>query len=248
MAKNPFYLKKKPVIEVVATLDGLYEDESIRPMPASKFLPKWWNKIPLYADQPFFSSLRKPKTIKTCPSFAHYFSKGIVIPAWCDITFQYNKEDGSVSWATGGEGSGFKIESHPNWQFLDYGDYTPFAVKSTAIMKLISPWNIITPKGWSVFQLPMYYENGRNWSVMPGIIDTDVHHQINQQVALTDSDQEVFIAKGEPLCVYIPFKREKEKYVVRAYTQKDIKRFTISNFKLVNQARRAYLDMPRSDD
>ncbi len=246
--KNFFNFSEKPIIEIVSTIDGLYEDESIRPMPANKFLPKWWNKIPLYADQPFFSSLRKPKTIKTCPSFAHYFSKGIVIPAWCDMTLKYNKNDGSVAWAVGGEGSGFVIESHPNWQFLDYGDYTPFAVKSTAIMKLICPWNIITPNGWSVFQLPMYYENERNWSVMPGIIDTDVHHQINQQVAIIESDTEIFIQKGDPLCVYIPFKREKEKYVVRSYTKKDIKRFAASNFKLLSKGRRSYLDMPRKND
>lgn len=83
---------------------------------------------------------------------------------------------------------------------------------------------------------------------MPGIIDTDVHHEINQQVAIIDTEEEIFIAKGEPLCVYIPFKRGKEKYVVRPYTKKDIKRFTASRFKLISKANHAYLDLPRAND
>ena len=203
--------------------------------------------MPLYANTEYFSSIRKTKTAKTCPSFAHYFSKGLVIPAWCDMTITLNEETQEFYIATGSSIlAPYVIDLHPKTQFLDYADYSPFNIKTTAIFKLICPWQIITPKGWSVLQLPMFYENNREWSIMPGIIDTDVHHELNQQLAYTGNLKEIYIAKGEPLVVYMPFKRSKETYEFREANKEDKRKFQTLQMKYLSKWKGTYMDLERS--
>ena len=38
--------------------------------------------------------------------------------------------------------------------------------------------------GWSVWQLPMYYDFNPLFEVLPGIIWSDRHHEINQQMLM----------------------------------------------------------------
>lgn len=239
--------KSSTRIQIVATHEGMIDDKAIQPRPANKFIPSWWKSVPLYADTEYFSSIRKTKTVKTCPSFAHYFSKGFVVPAWCDMTITFNEESQEFYIATGNLSSPYLIDLHPKNQFLEFADYSPFNIKTTAVFKLICPWRIITPNGWSVLQLPMFYENNREWSIMPGIIDTDVHHEINQQLAYTGSMKEIFIAKGEPLALYIPFKRNKEVYEIRQMSKKDNRRFAALRLKYASSWRNTYLNLERKD-
>jgi hypothetical protein len=65
-------------------------------------------------------------------------------------------------------------------------------------------------------QLPMMYHYNKEFYVPYGIIDTDIHHEINQQICIT-TDDEVLIKKGTPLCYLIPFKREKYKLSIEKY-------------------------------
>ena len=109
---------------------------------------------------------------------------------------------------------------------LDYKKATFNGVDGQFVFKAISPWKIITPPGWSVLQLPLFYHFNQEWSVMPGVIDTDIHSEINQQILYHGNGKEVVIKCGDPLVLYIPFKRsDKLKQEVRYQTPKEYKKF-----------------------
>jgi len=213
-----FKKKEEPVIEFVSVIPGLEQIDECLPKPAKYFLPKWWNTVsnsPRFGDQ----------NVKSCPSFPDYFSQGYIIPMWADTIIKYDKENDMWGVKSGLDNKTFPWTIHSPDQFLNMVDATVFGKDANFVFKAICPWNIITPKGWSVIQQPLYYHFNKKYSILPGIIDTDFHHQVNQQVLYHADGEEIFIKRGEPFAHYIPFKRQKIKSDVRYKNKEDIKRF-----------------------
>ena len=203
--------KKSDKIEFVTTVDGLESIEECLPKPAKHFMPKWFKNIPS----------KNLATVKNCPSFPDYFSQGYIIPMWSDVNLQYNSD----GWAWQTPIDIFRWDMHGNHQFLDYVDARFNGVESQFVFKATSPWKIITPPGWSVLQLPLFYHFNQEWSVLPGVIDTDIHHEINQQVLYHGNGKVINIKRGDPFVLYIPFKRSnKLKHVIRYQTKEDEKK------------------------
>ena len=184
-------------IEFISLIDGLESIEECRPKPAKNFIPEWFRDIP--------SS--EPDTVKVCPSFPDYFSMGYVVPMWTDVKLASNEFPG-VDWNWQTPDKTFIIESHGNRQFIDYVKPSFNGVDGQFVFKAICPWRIITPPGWSVLQLPMFYHFNKEFSVLPGILDTDIYHEINQQILYHGCGKEIQIKRGTPLALYVPFKRD----------------------------------------
>jgi hypothetical protein len=159
-----------------------------------------------------------------CPSFPDYFSQGYIIPMWADTLIKYDKSTGVWSMQCG-RSNEFAWEFHPDSQFIDHATPSFLGKDGYTVLKAISPWRIITKPGWSVMQVPLYYHFENKFSVMPGIIHTDIHHDINQQVIVHDKDVEIFIKRGEPFVQYVPFKREESTSDVRFMTNEDSDKF-----------------------
>jgi len=211
---------KSDKISFISTVEGLESIEECLPKPAKNFIPQWFKDIPI--DTTELGSIIK--TVKACPSFPDYFSQGYVIPMWADTILNYNKKTTEWAWKT--STSNAKWEIHPKSQLLDYTDVSFNGSKAHFTFKAICPWRIITPPGWSVFQLPLFYHFNKDWSVLPGVIDTDIHSQINQQVLYHSDKEQITINRGEPFVLYVPFKRsERLKHDVRYETEKDKKIF-----------------------
>jgi hypothetical protein len=204
---------KKDIIQFVSTIEGLENIEECKPRPAKFYMPEWFKDIPS----------KDPNTVKKCPSFPDFFSQGYVIPMWVDTKIIYNKE--LDYWGQESSIPGTDMSFHANSQLIDYVSPYFNGVKGNFVFKANSPWRIITPPGWSVLQLPMFYNFNQKWSVFPGIIDTDTIHQANQQILYHSDNEVVTINRGEPLAVYIPFKRKTLDLCVRAQTEKDRKLF-----------------------
>jgi hypothetical protein len=188
--------------------------EECLPKPAKHFIPKWFKDIP--------STVLG--TVKVCPSFPDYFSQGYIIPMWCDVKLAYTKETDKWEWKS--PSSFFNWETHAPKQFTDHTTPNFNGVDGQFVFKAISPWKIITPPGWSVLQLPLFYHFNKEWSVLPGIIDTDIHSEINQQVLYHGNDKEIEIKQGDPFVLYIPFKRSnKLDYEIRYKNSDDEKSF-----------------------
>ena len=204
------YMAKISFVTDVEFLDSI---EECKPKPAKNFIPEWFKQIP--------GNLNG--TVKQCPSFPDFFSQGYVIPMWADVRLKHNKE--TDQWGWNGSSDSFSWDMHPNNQLIDYVIPTFNGMDGKFVFKANCPWKIITPPGWSVMQLPLFYHFNREWSIMPGIIDTDIHHYINQQVLYHGDKEEITINRGDPFVLYVPFKREKNSLDVRFQSEKDRKIF-----------------------
>ena len=199
-------------------VEGLDSIEECRPKPAKHFIPQWFKDIPP-------SSNELMPTVRNCPSFTDYFSMGYILPMWSDFKLNYQEETNNWSWD--GPTTEFKMTSHDNGQFIDYVQPTFNGVEGQFVFKAVSPWRIITPKGWSVLQLPLFYNFNKEFSVLPGVIDTDIHTHINQQILYHGNGKTIDIKRGTPLVLYVPFKRESSflDFEIRYRNKKDKERF-----------------------
>jgi hypothetical protein len=206
-------LKDKDLkIEFWSDVEGLSSIEECRPKPASYFVPDWWKDAP-------YRKVINDNTVKACPSFADVFSTGYVIPMWCDSLLKVRK-DGTFGWETSYDKFSWGFHKHD--QFLDYSPkWINQEVK--AVFKAICPWHIKTPKGYAVYQLPMFFDFNQEYTLMPGIIETSFYHEINQQVMYHSNKEEIFIPRGTPFALYMPFKRDKFTLETRDETDNDRK-------------------------
>jgi hypothetical protein len=203
---------KSDKIEFISTVEGLESIEKCLPRPAKHFIPKWFKDIPN-------ESLR---SVKVCPSFPDYFSQGYIVPMWADSILECTDE----GWKWEAASGSFKWETHFDDQLIDHKKPSFSGVEGQFVFKAICPWKIITPPGWSVLQLPLFYHFNQEWSVLPGVIDTDIYSEINQQVLYHGNGEKVVIKCGDPFALYIPFKRsDRLKHKVRYQTKEDYKRF-----------------------
>jgi len=229
------FLKKKQqeVISFVSDIPGLSLIEECRPQPSIKYLPKW------FKDMPRFDDFTDNATIKQCPGIVDYFSQGFVVPMWSDTSLEYSKEldrwtvnSGAVS---GKFGESAKWDVHNSSQFLRHSQHFFLDKETTFIFKAHSPWRVITKPGWSVYQLPLFYHSNQKFSVMPGVIDTDIHHEINQQVLYFGNGENVVIKRGTPFALYIPFERKKIDFTVRDETESDRKLFAANDLNFMTK-------------
>lgn len=193
--------KKKepePKMTVWSSIPGL--EEVVPPVPARECIPDWFKDMP----KDVAPGLLHPGTAKRCPAFVDYFSQGIVIKLWCDLAITIKEDNTYQVYAPEDI---FKFETHGNEQFLDYLPQRK-EQNISMVLKAFCPWRIQTPPGYSVMQLPMFYNFNKDFTVMPGNIWTDVHHEINQQI-MFHGYGDFLIKRGTPLAVYVPIKREK---------------------------------------
>jgi len=213
-------------IKFVPHIDGLEQVEEIKPKPANQFIPQHWKDIPamhlssemlneVELEGKYFNHSKPIGTAKKCPSFIDVFNNGFVIPAPCDIWLQYdsNKEEWHVE--TGIRSGNFKIPFtvHPTQQYLDHVPNAPYEY----IFKLDNLWSVITPNGYSIMQLPMFWHHNPNFEVPYGIIHTDQYHEVNVQIMMRKGLKEITIKMGEPLCYIVPYKREEYNLVFEKY-------------------------------
>ena len=218
-----FKKEEKPFIKFVCTIPGFETIEEIQPKPAVKYLPDWWKQIPIKNVGGY--------TAKICPSMADYLSNGFILPMWMDMTFKYLKEEKVWESKHAGEPF-FPLGAHANHQLIDYADVNFNGTSTTGFIKTHSPWKIVTSKGYSVLQLPLFYNFNKDFTVLPGILDTDIYGDINVQMAYHGNDEEIFIKRGTPLCVYIPFKRTKYKFSFGAQTKEEEMMFDIVKYDI----------------
>ena len=210
-------------ISFVSTIPGLESIEECRPVAAKKFIPSWIKSMP--HNDPIFET----PTVKKCPGIIDYFSQGYIIPMWADVRLSYDKETNVWNAFSGLNGTTPKWSSHGNHQFLEHAPAQFLNRKATFVFKAISPWKIITKPGWSVYQMPLFYHFDNRFSVLPGVIDTDIHHEINQQVLYFGDNEDIIIKRGTPFVQYIPFKRESIEYDVRQEQDGDTRMFAIND-------------------
>ena len=220
---------------------GLDKVEIAVPQPATNYISEMWKNTPLlmpqdkqewdlFVDKNIGEDSRK-HTAKTCPSFIDIWMSGYVVPAPCDIWMYFDKKTNLYQWET--SMPQIELTTHPNMQLLEHGKGENDWLFT---FKLDNVWFVETPKGYSIYQVPMLWHDRRDYEVAYGVIHTDMYHQLNIQILV--KKQEIMINQGDPLCYIVPYKRLKHNHEIVPYDEEKI---MASNFRNLGRFKSMYL-------
>jgi hypothetical protein len=223
------------------------------PTPIKLNIPEWYKKL----DHTLLD-----KTVKGCMPFLDTLTSGYLLKIPQDFYVRHNidnknekGEEFKDSFQTYGLhdqsellnakyvnlNSGFDI--HPKKQL----EGSPFIErnKNLPFYKIINPWKIKTPKGYScLFVTPLNNSDDR-FSIISGIVDTDTFpNEINFPIVINGDKYpilETTIKKGTPYVQIIPFKRDPWKMTIKPRLQKEIQNSRLFyGLKLLNIYKERY--------
>jgi hypothetical protein len=161
------------------------------PVPASRVVPDWLKQLPV--------DMEGQPTIKRCAPFLQAVTAGYIIPVPFDVQFWHSAE-GHVSFYTVGN----MPQEHPAFQRVG----TPFAAAN--IIKLINPWFIKTPPGYSTLFIRPFNRFECPFIPLTGMVETDIYYErVNlPSVCQMPPDSSYILPRGAPLVQVIPILRE----------------------------------------
>jgi len=204
------------------------------PIPSKLNIPEWYKNL---------EHTVLDKTVKGCMPFLDSLTAGYILKMPQDFYIRHNvdnenekKEKFKDSFQTFGLydqqqilyakninlNSGF--DNHPVKQV----EGAPFIEKNKNLpfYKILNPWKITTPKGYSCLFVPPSNNSDDRFSIIPAIVDTDVFpNEINFPIIINGDKYpvlETILKKGTPYVQIIPFKRDNCKMKFKLRKQKEI--------------------------
>jgi len=204
------------------------------PIPSKLNIPEWYKKLEHSIEN---------KTIKGCIPFLDTLTSGYILKMPQDFHVRHNvdnkNEKGEIfkdSFQTYGlhdqtqllNAKHINLNSGFDNHHLKQVEGSPFVEKNKNLpfYKIINPWKIKTPKGYScLFVSPLNNSDDR-FSIISGIVDTDTFpNEINFPIVINGDKYpilETTIKKGTPYVQIIPFKRDNWKMITKPRKQKEI--------------------------
>jgi len=100
--------------------------------------------------------------------------------------------------------------------------------KNLPFYKIVNPWKIKTPKGYSCLFVPPLNNSDDRFHIIPAIVDTDTFpNEINFPIVINGDKYPVLettIKKGTPYVQVIPFKRNNWKMTLRSRKQNEVQK------------------------
>ena len=97
--------------------------------------------------------------------------------------------------------------------------------KNLAFHKILNPWIIKTPPGYSTLFVPPLNNSDDRFSIIAGIVDTDTFkNQINFPIVINGDKYEILdtiLERGTPYVQCIPFKRDAWKMKIKTIEDKE---------------------------
>jgi hypothetical protein len=187
------------------------------PSPSSKNLPSWYKETNSYVNgktKKLDPVLGNTSTIKRCMPVTDMLSTGYTIVTYQDINI-YKDESGTIHYSS----NILEIPKHDVFQFLLH----PFNKNNQPAPKIINPWSIKTPPGYSCLFIPPPHGGNKYFTILEGVVDTDKYYSpVNFPFMLNDLDFEGIIPAGTPVAVVIPFKREE--WTMKKGNEKDVQK------------------------
>ena len=175
-----------------------------KPKPASEYIPKWYKEAASYTDP---NGKKAPSldgtpyaTIKRCMPLWDLMTAGYIIETPYDIYVRQTPEGPYFQW-----GSNDALA----FQIMEQYQNHPFSRDINYAVRIVHPWSIKTPKGWSVLICEPQHHEPNPIITTNGIVDTDTFSlPFNMFLKLRDPNFEGMIPAGTPFVQVIPFKRE----------------------------------------
>tara|TARA_R110000822_G_scaffold80763_2_gene192314 strand:+ start:19 stop:741 length:723 start_codon:yes stop_codon:yes gene_type:complete len=210
------------IIQFIATKEYVDLKEHY-PKPIKYNIPEWFKKL---------NHSFNNKTIKGCLPFLDTLTSGYVLEVPQDFEIYFKKTgEANITFAnTSNEvydsfnlNKGTNTDVHP---YTQLGKSSPLVHKNKAssIFKILNPWIIKTPPGYSCLFVPPLNNTDDRFSIMPGIVDTDTfHNRVNFPFILNGDKYDTLkslVKKGTNYVQVIPFKRESWKMKIETIDDK----------------------------
>ena len=217
------------------------------PIPTKLNIPEWYKKL---------EHTMLNKTVKGCMPFLDSLTSGYLLKMPQDFNVRHNVENINE------KGEEFKdsfqtfglhgyeqiltakyinlnsaVDVHSTKQLE--GSPLIEKNKNLSFYKILNPWKIKTPKGYSCLFVPPLNNSDDRFSIIPGIVDTDNYPlEINFPIVINGDKYPVLettIKKGTPYIQIIPFKRELWKMKLKSRKQKEVQNSKLFyGLKLIN--------------
>ena len=226
------------ILEFKAAEDYL-KHKPFLPEPIKLNIPEWYKKIKHNIDL---------KTIKGCMPFLDTLTTGYVLKTPIDFRIQFNRVKdkerfnciSSLINHPYGNFANLNSESD-NHPINQVGKECPYTNKNKDLpfLKILNPWKITTPPGYSCLFVPPLNNTEDKFSIIPGIVDTDTFPlKVNFPIIINGDKYPVIatvIKMGTPYVQVIPFKRESWKMKIKSSSRDEdnSKQFNYQ-FKMIN--------------
>jgi hypothetical protein len=205
------------------------------PTPIKLNIPEWYKKL---------DHNIKEMTIKGCVPFLDSLTSGYLLKFPQDLNIRHNvdnenekKEKVKDSFQTWGLHNmsphlrakfinlNSNIEIHPTKQL----EGSPLLEKNKNLpfYKILNPWKIKTPKGYSCLFVPPLNNSDDRFHIISAIVDTDTFpNEINFPIVINGDKYPVLettIKKGTPYVQVIPFKRDNWKMTLKSRKQNEVR-------------------------
>ena len=218
------------VIEFSAQEDYFAQKEDY-PIPTKLNIPEWYKKL---------NHTVEIRTVKGCMPFLETITSGYLLKMPQDFFIRHN-----IINENGEKDSFFRfglsdyqmilnmkqlnLNSSRDLHNIKQAEGSPLVDKNKNLpfYKIYNPWKIKTPKGYSCLFLPPLNNEDDRFSIIPGIVDTDVFpNEINFPIVINGDKYptlEDTIKKGTPYVQIIPFKRDNWKMYLKPRKTEEIK-------------------------
>lgn len=204
------------------------------PIPSKFNIPEWYKKL----EHNLFK-----KTVKGCMPFLDSLTTGYILKMPQDFHVRHNVnnknekgEEFKDSFQTYGLhdqaqlliAKNLNLNSGLDTHSLDQLKGSPFIEKNKNLpfYKILNPWKIKTPNGYSCLFVPPLNNSDDRFSIIPAIVDTDTFpNEINFPIVINGDKYPILedtIKKGTPYFQVIPFKRDSWKMTLSPRKQKEI--------------------------
>jgi hypothetical protein len=217
------------------------------PIPTKLNIPEWYKKLEHSPEN---------MTIKGCMPFLDTITSGYLLKIPQDFYVRHNvdsKNEKGENFKDSFQTFGLHNQQqalHAKYINLNSGFDThslkqvkesPFIEKNKNLpfYKILNPWKIKTPKGYSCLFVPPLNNADDRFSIIPGIVDTDTFPtEINFPIIINGDKYPVLettIKKGSTYVQIIPFKRDSWKMTFKSREQKEVQNSRIFyGLKLLN--------------
>ena len=180
------------------------------PVSSKKSVPDWYKQMASFHEKKF-----DQPTVKKCMPFLDALSMGYIIKTGWD--FLLKKSDTDKGWRMEmafHKGVGpylaersIGIEHHQVHQYPKEGFNKD---EIHVVLKLLSPWVITTPPGYSCLFVNPFNHLRPHFRVLEGVVDTDTYTMpVNfPMIPKKFEEDQKIIPAGTPIGMVIPFKRD----------------------------------------
>lgn len=184
------------------TCDDLDTYNSYPPVPATKVIPEWYKNMPneIHGAVNFIAD--GTPSVKRCIPVLDYMTSGYIIRNSYQILVTRKVDSQGIV--------GFELKCNKP----DYAGGHPWYQAQVAVqgvkthyLKINQPWQTLTPPGYSCLIYQPHYFFRKEFSLFPGVVDTDKHPDPIGLIGQIHATHDFIIEPGEPLAVVFPFKR-----------------------------------------